>query len=219
MLAESRWAELAEQAKPMPRKFRLEPSGKIHKPKRERRAFDNSVVHPPTPYECWFDGACEPVNPGGTGAYAMVVRLDGRTVYEEYFVIRDWPRIMTNNVGEYYGLLAILRYLAKEKIQGRVTVFGDSAMVIKQMQGCMGISKGIYAPLALQAREVSLPGVEIYYRWIPREKNTECDALAERALAVWSWNRGEPTKRAMEVLSVPREVPGGYVPTGQARAE
>ena len=56
-------------------------------------------------------------------------------------------------------------------------------MVIKQMQGCMGVSKGIYAPLALQARELLLPGVEIYYRWIPREKNTECDALCEVALA------------------------------------
>ena len=32
--------------------------------------------------ECWFDGACEPKNPGGYASYGVIVKVDGRKVWE-----------------------------------------------------------------------------------------------------------------------------------------
>ena len=49
-----------------------------------------SPAHPPRPlpsragsmndYLAWFDGACEPVNPGGTASFGVVVKDDEGTV-------------------------------------------------------------------------------------------------------------------------------------------
>jgi ribonuclease HI len=50
--------------------------------------------------EAWFDGSCEPVNPGGTAFYGAVIVIDGEAT--ELSVIADpaTVEITTNNVAE-----------------------------------------------------------------------------------------------------------------------
>ena len=63
----------------------------------------------------YFDGACEPINPGGYAAFGAVIFIDGVRIWEssKLFV----PQIgreeeTSNNVAEYAGFIAILVPLA-----------------------------------------------------------------------------------------------------------
>lgn len=77
-------------------------------------------------------------------------------------------------------------WLHQNKITEDVIIYGDSNMVINQMSGVWKVrTKGkpkIYMSnhaLAIQLRAL-LPNVR--YRWIPREQNTEADALSTQPL-------------------------------------
>ena len=52
----------------------------------------------------FFDGACEPVNPGGTASYGWVIKKDGKTILSGSGIVGSGEG-MTNNVGEYHGLI------------------------------------------------------------------------------------------------------------------
>lgn len=138
---------------------------------------------------CYFDGACEPINPGGTASYGVVVFRgvggipDYKTrLWEDYAVCQESGT--SNNVAEYAGFNAALDwFLNWEGTREPTIIRGDSKLVIEQMNGHWQIRNGLYKPLALICREklkefVTKPAIE----WIPREKNTEADRLSKKAL-------------------------------------
>lgn len=55
--------------------------------------------------EVFIDGCCEPVNPGGTAAYGVVVKCEGKVLFSEGKIVGSGNGI-SNNVAEYSGLLA-----------------------------------------------------------------------------------------------------------------
>jgi ribonuclease HI len=63
----------------------------------------------------YFDGACEPINPGGYAAFGAVIFIDGVQVWKSstLFVPQKGREEETsNNVAEYAGFIAILVPLA-----------------------------------------------------------------------------------------------------------
>ena len=62
--------------------------------------------------EAWFDGVCEPINPGGHAAYGAMMRRNGKIFWQ---VARHVGRgsKMSNNVAEYSAVLAILYRLGQ----------------------------------------------------------------------------------------------------------
>ena len=60
---------------------------------------------------------------------------------------------MSNNLAEYAGVLHILKYLSCCP-PGRVTIYGDSNLVINQLNGKWRVKKGPIPPTALQAKEL-----------------------------------------------------------------
>ena len=90
---------------------------------------------------------------------------------------------MSNNVAEYAGVLQVLKYLAP-RLPGRVTIHGDSKLVINQLNGKWRIRNGLYRSIAVEAKELLayLKGLgwQITCCWIPRTQNEECDALSKR---------------------------------------
>ena len=87
--------------------------------------------------KAYFDGACAPINPGGTMSYGCVIIIDVKE-------IRRWGKIYvpkkeilsTNNLAEYAGLLSLLLHLKKYNLtKENIEVFGDSKLGIKQTQG------------------------------------------------------------------------------------
>lgn len=64
------------------------------------------MLYSPTNIQVYFDGLCQPVNPGGIACYAFIVKNGENTIYPEYgFVARD----STNNVAEYAALIKALK--------------------------------------------------------------------------------------------------------------
>ena len=131
----------------------------------------------------WFDGACEPVNPGGTASFGVIVKDDDGTVLlKEHGLLGKGSR-MSNNVAEYAGVLHILKYLSSRPPR-RVTIHGDSNLVINQLSGKWRVRKGLYLSIAIETKELLAYlrglGWQIDFCWIPRERNEECDALSKK---------------------------------------
>src|SRR5438034_10851022 len=105
----------------------------------------------------FFDGCCEPVNPGGTMGFGAVVYNSGREIWHASGISRPQDSIhqTTSNAAEYAGLLAVLWGLIELGYQRHeIEICGDSQLVIRQMQGKWRICSGAYIGAALEAREL-----------------------------------------------------------------
>ncbi|MEV5231851.1 bifunctional RNase H/acid phosphatase [Streptomyces pseudogriseolus] len=149
-------------------------------------------------------------NPGPAGYGAVVSdAATGETLAEA----AEYIGVATNNVAEYRGLLAGLRAARELDPEARVHVRMDSKLVIEQMSGRWKIKHPAMKPLAAEAATVFPPG-QVTYEWIPRERNTHADRLANEAMDAGS--RGEPwspaTSRA--ALDTPPATPAAFPPEG-----
>ncbi|WP_405936538.1 bifunctional RNase H/acid phosphatase [Streptomyces sp. NBC_00726] len=123
-------------------------------------------------------------NPGPAGYGAVVIDPDtGETLAET----AEYIGVATNNVAEYKGLVAGLRAVGALLADGpvgtgvQVRVRMDSKLVVEQMSGRWKIKHPDMKPLAAEAAAV-LPGADLTYEWIPRERNKHADRLANEAM-------------------------------------
>jgi ribonuclease H / adenosylcobalamin/alpha-ribazole phosphatase len=118
-------------------------------------------------------------NPGPAG-YGALVRdaATGETLAE----MSDSLGTATNNVAEYSGLLAGLRCAADLAPGADVEVRMDSKLVVEQMSGRWRIKDPNLQALARSAREQAGRLGEVCYVWVPRERNTRADRLANQAM-------------------------------------
>jgi ribonuclease HI len=136
----------------------------------------------PTHVVCYFDGSCEPINPGGTAAFgSRILNSETQSVLVEVSELIGAGQGMSNNVAEYAGLCWLLEWLiAHPEVEG-ATICGDSNLVIQQMSGNWKAKKGLYLPwyqkaVTLNAR---LPH-KVKFSWICREMNSEADSLSRQ---------------------------------------
>jgi len=136
-------------------------------------------------YLAWFDGACEPINPGGNATFGLIVKDKGGAVMLKKHGLVGKGSTMSNNVAEYAGVLQVLKYLATCP-PGQATINGDSILVINQLNGKWRIRKGLCLSTAIEAKELFARlrelGWQINLCWIPRERNEECDKLSKSVL-------------------------------------
>lgn len=135
--------------------------------------------------EAFFDGACDP-NPGKNLAYGAVIYKDHSTL-PIYTISKKYAysgtELLTNNVAEYLGCIATLKYLIyKEWNKLPIHIKGDSKLVICQMNGDWGINSGIYKPYAERAFALLDLFPNIEFTHIRREFNTIADELSKLAL-------------------------------------
>lgn len=140
---------------------------------------DALVEAPGEPLTVWFDGACEPVNPGGHGTYGIVIEQGGELIHEASGYLGDGEG-MTNNVAEYEALLAALSYVQEEAPTAPVTVHGDSELVIRQLTGDYAVRSARLRPLWREAKQRAT-GLDITFEWVPRDQNERADGLAQEA--------------------------------------
>ncbi len=127
-------------------------------------------------YVAYVDGASRG-NPG-PASYAVVIQApDGATKFE----IGKYVGRATNNVAEYYGLIAALDYAASEKI-ARLRVRSDSELLVRQMQGRYKVKSPDLRPLHERAQKLARALAYFAIEHIPREQNSEADELANIAL-------------------------------------
>ena len=157
----------------------MTPFSKISPP-RSAQLFsepDSGLPVPPAGvYVANIDGASRG-NPG-PAAYAVVMRdPEGKTVLE---LAKKIGR-ETNNVAEYYALLAALDYATTHGIKA-LRIRSDSELLVRQMQGRYKVKSGDLKPLYERATRLSRLLNYFTIEHVRREQNRDADALGNLAL-------------------------------------
>lgn len=121
----------------------------------------------------WFDGACLG-NPGPMGA-GVVVEGGG----QRRTLARHLGR-GTNNQAEYEAAIAGLA-LALSMGARRVTLHGDSQLILKQLAGEYKVAAPALKALHGQARALMAQFDDVRLQWVPRAQNAQADALSKQA--------------------------------------
>jgi ribonuclease HI len=116
-------------------------------------------------------------NPGPAGYGVRIEDEHGILVHE----FNGFLGTSTNNVAEYSGLLAALKY-AQQHGYRAVRIKSDSELLVKQMRGEYRVKNAGLLPLYQQARTIAQTLDRIVYEHVRREQNKEADRLANLAM-------------------------------------
>jgi ribonuclease HI len=139
-------------------------------------------------------------NPG-PAAYGVLVR-DGRG--EIVAKLKKYIGRFTNNVAEYYGLIAAMDYAQSHGIRA-LRIESDSELLVKQMRGQYKVKSADLQPLFERARKMSQAFESFRIEHVYREQNREADALANEAL---DETEGKSTRPASATKSEPAPTTG-----------
>jgi ribonuclease HI len=133
--------------------------------------------------EVYFDGLCQPINPGGISCYAFIVKSDGRVIHSDYGVAaKPFSEESTNNVAEYTALAKALQWLLANNFDSKkVEIMSDSQLVVNQLTGDYKVKARKIIPLFKQVLFLMTNFQDIQIKWIPRDKNREADRLTNKA--------------------------------------
>src|SRR6202790_4121718 len=151
--------------------------------KREHKASGQLFAEPESPaarlegvYTANIDGAARG-NPG-PAAYGLVLRRPDGTPLES---LGKYIGRHTNNVAEYYALIAALDYAVAHGIK-RLRVQSDSQLIVNQMKGLYKVKHPDLRPLHERAKKQAAGLESFTIQYVPREQNREADAAANAAL-------------------------------------
>lgn len=130
----------------------------------------------PTAWRGWFDGSAKP-NPGRCGIGVRLLGPNGAAVE-----LSQAAGYGNSSEAEYRALILLLE-TAVAHGAGPLTVYGDSQVVIDDVNGALADSAAVLRSLRARVHALlaQLPATTL--RWIPRHKNGEADALSQRATA------------------------------------
>ncbi len=116
-------------------------------------------------------------NPG-PAAYGVVIRDAKGDIVAK---LKKYIGRMTNNVAEYYGLIAALDYAESQGIRA-LRIEADSELMVKQMRGLYKVRSPELQPLFERARKMAAALESFRIDHVYREQNREADALANEAM-------------------------------------
>jgi ribonuclease HI len=144
--------------------------------------YTSKIIHPfpRKTIQVYFDGLCQPCNPGGTACFAFIVKNEqGNTIYNEYGLA---AHNSTNNVAEYTAIIKALEWLITNNYQNEsIVIKGDSQLVIQQIKRNFKVKAHNIIPLYLDAISLISKFKHIQFELIPREQNKEADRLSNMA--------------------------------------
>jgi probable phosphoglycerate mutase len=115
-------------------------------------------------------------NPGPAGYGVRVEKEDGSIVE-----LKEALPLATNNVAEYSGLLAALRWAADNAIT-TLHIRSDSELLVKQMKGQYRVKNSGLQPLYEEAVALSRTIGRVTFEHVRREFNKDADRLANEAM-------------------------------------
>jgi ribonuclease HI len=168
-------------------------------PRRRDSLHSRLFAEPEKPVDVFtaeVDGASRG-NPGPASYAVIIHRPDGSVVYQ----LGKYLGLATNNVAEYFALITALDYCAATNIT-RLRVRSDSELLVRQMQGRYKVKSASLKPLHERALKQSKTLAYFAIEHIPRELNSDADALANVALD----RTGEVSSGARVLTSSPSGV-------------
>jgi acyl dehydratase/ribonuclease HI len=127
-------------------------------------------------YTANIDGAARG-NPG-PAAYGVIVRRPDGATHES---LGKYIGRTTNNVAEYFALIAALDYAAASGIR-RLRVYSDSQLIVNQIKGLYKVKHPDLRPLHERAKKQAATLDSFTIQYVPREQNRDADDLANAAL-------------------------------------
>ena len=115
-------------------------------------------------------------NPGPAG-YGVRIEKDDGSIVE----LKQALPLATNNVAEYSGLLAALRWAADNAIT-KLHIRSDSELLVKQMKGQYRVKNSGLQPLYEEAVALSRRIGRVTFEHVRREFNKDADRLANEAM-------------------------------------
>lgn len=115
-------------------------------------------------------------NPG-PAAYGVYIEQDDGTIVE----LKGFIAHCTNNVAEYNGLLAALRWAVQQQM-ATLHVRADSELLVKQLKGQYRVKHPGLIPLYEEARALIRQIGRVTFEHVRREFNKEADRLANEAM-------------------------------------
>lgn len=116
-------------------------------------------------------------NPG-PASYGVVIRDPKGEIIAR---LKKYIGRMTNNVAEYYGLIAALDWAQSNQVRA-LRIESDSELLVKQMRGQYKVKSEDLKPLFERAKKMSQTFSSFRIDHVYREQNAEADALANEAL-------------------------------------
>ena len=116
-------------------------------------------------------------NPG-PASYGVVIRDPRGEIVAR---LKKYIGRTTNNVAEYYGLIAALDYAQSNNIRV-LRIESDSELMVKQMRGQYKVKSADLKPLFERAKKMSQTFSAFRMDHVYREQNKEADLLANEAM-------------------------------------
>ncbi len=127
-------------------------------------------------YHIYVDGASRG-NPGKAGAGAVIKNPDGTIARK----LKSYLGIVTNNTAEYGALIMALEAARSMHIK-EVSVFADSELMVRQINGQYKVKSEDLRPLFNKAAGLIAAFEKFRISHVPREKNSIADGLANEAI-------------------------------------
>jgi len=148
-------------------------------------------------------------NPG-PAAYGVVIRDAKGDIVAK---LKKYIGRMTNNVAEYYGLIAALDYAESQGIRA-LRIEADSELMVKQIRGLYKVRSPELQPLFERARKMAAALESFRIDHVYREQNREADALANEAMD--EVENAAPKSAKLAAIPTPRKLESRG-PVGEVR--
>ena len=158
----------------------------------------------PAAYQANIDGGSRG-NPG-PASYGVVVRNERGEIVAK---LKKYIGRMTNNVAEYYGLIAALDYAQSHGVRA-LRIESDSELLVRQMRGHYKVKSADLKPLFERAKKMSQTFESFRIDHVYRAQNSEADALANEALDETAGRSKAPAHKNDSLAEVPRKLRAHY---------
>ena len=115
-------------------------------------------------------------NPG-PGGYGVRILSEGAAPVD----LKEALAACTNNVAEYRGLLAALRWAVAQGCKS-LHIRSDSLLLVQQMKGIYKVKNAGLQPLWEDARRLAKQVGQVTFEHVRREFNKDADRLANEAM-------------------------------------
>jgi ribonuclease HI len=148
-------------------------------PPATNRLFSEADAEPkarPAAFQANIDGGSRG-NPG-PASYGVVIRNERGEIIAR---LKKFIGRTTNNVAEYYSLIAALDYAQSQNVRA-LRIESDSLLLVQQMLGRYKVKSLDLRPLFERAKKMSTTFQSFSIRHVYREQNAEADRLANEAM-------------------------------------
>jgi ribonuclease HI len=129
------------------------------------------------PVIAFFDGLCEPRNPGGyaCGGFAIMPHESNKLTMVVGGRCFGRGEDATNNGAEYQAALLALATIWRSGYRGPVTLRGDSQLVVRHFTGEYACKAERLVPLLARLKKAGECFESLTLEWVPRDANQEAD--------------------------------------------